>query len=113
LPALQSLIAAVLLFRMNRQAGFAALLFWPWVLLTPRLLTRHTAAAAGDLNEEEEPAPDPMPTPPDLMDDSVALQPLIRAFALQPMFTAPFRKRALGLGRVTGHTHFVRAWAER
>jgi ATP-binding cassette subfamily B protein len=106
MPALHSLFFAGLLFWISRRAGFAALLFWPWTLLSPRLFVRRISAVRQDLREAAGPPPGPE-------EESVRAQPVIRAFALEQMFTTSFRKRGRLATALTARADFVSALAER
>ncbi|MDP9054092.1 MAG: ATP-binding cassette domain-containing protein [Acidobacteriota bacterium] len=86
LPLAQSLLSTGLIFWLNWHAGLATFLLWPWVMLAPRTAMRRLASLSDARLEEERGVMG-------AFRENLAGQGLIRAFSLENIGFAGFRKR--------------------
>ena len=102
LPFLEALFFTFLIVWTHFAAGIVAVSYWLWTLLAPRAFARREGADATAGTEAL-----------DLIDETVRAQPLIRAFGLEPMFAASFRRAGGGYLRAVSRAGFASALASR
>lgn len=106
LPSLEALLATVLVFRMDWRVGIAVFLFWPWILLAPRVPAARVTRANEALREDEMRVLG-------ALKENLSAQTLVRAFSLEQAGIAGFRNRNDRLSRSTMRAGLLSAFMER
>jgi ATP-binding cassette subfamily B protein len=105
-PGVQALFCSALIFWLDWRVGIVALALWPWNLLAPRAAGALAARNRLGLAEEEKHLLS-------VVKESIDAQPFVRAFALEPLRGASFRKRNHALTRNAARAGLVPALLER
>lgn len=106
LPGLQALLCTGLMLWLDWRAGLVALALWPWVLLAPRAAAALAARNRLGLAEEEK-------NLLYVVKESIEAQPFVRAFSLEQLRGASFRKRNNTLTRHAARAGLMPALLER
>jgi ATP-binding cassette subfamily B protein len=106
LPALESLIYTGLALWLDWRLGLLTLLLWPWIVLAPRAMTRHVNTASESCRDEEVRVLS-------VVEESLTAKVVIRAFSLEHLGVALFRKRNELLARGTRRAGFLMALMDR
>ncbi len=86
LPLLEAVLSTCVMFWLDWRVGLIGFLLWPWVMLAPRTSTRRVASASDARLEDEKHVVG-------AFRENLAAQAIIRAFSLEQMGIAGFRKR--------------------
>ena len=105
-PLLEALLYTGLAFWLEWHVGLLMLLFWPWVMLAPRTMTKRANAASASCKDEEVRILG-------VVEESLTAKAIIRAFSLEHMGIALFRKRNDLLARGEAAAGFLAALRER
>ena len=106
LPLIESLLATGLMLWLDWRAGLAGLMLWPWIVLAPRTVAARVARASEASREQEKRVLG-------ALRENLASQAIIRAFSLEQMGAAGFRKRNDLLSRSTMRAGLLSAFTER
>ena len=106
LPLMEVLVSAILLFALNWQLALVAIVVWPLALLGPRWFSRRALAASYRKKQEEAAVLA-------VTQETIAAQPVIKAFNLQRLAGNWFGERNRRLHRTTCHVNFSSAMVER
>jgi ATP-binding cassette subfamily B protein len=106
LPVLEALLATTLLFWLNWPAGLAAALLWPWIVLAPRTVISRVNRAVRVSKEEEA-------RMLGAVRENLLAQHIVRAFSLEKIRIAGFRKREDTLSRSMTRAGLLGAFMER
>lgn len=104
--AVESIVYTCLIFWVDWRAGLLCLLFWPWTLLSSRRIVRNAIRAADEGRAEEKHTFN-------AMEELLAAQPEIRAYSLEQVTSASFRKRNRILCQKASQAAFLTAFAAR
>jgi ATP-binding cassette subfamily B protein len=86
LPWMEAMFCEIVMLWLDWRVGLAALLLWPWTILSPTV-TAVRAAGARKLSEDDN------KTLLTAVSETLEAQPVIRAFSIEQSSTAVFRKR--------------------
>ncbi|HYA18329.1 MAG TPA: ABC transporter ATP-binding protein, partial [Bryobacteraceae bacterium] len=106
LPGLQAVLCSALMLWLDWRAGLVALVLWPWILLAPRASAALAVRNRIGLAEEEK-------SLLYLVKESIEAQPFVRAFSLEQLRGASFRKRNNTLTRHAARAGLMPALLER
>jgi ATP-binding cassette subfamily B protein len=88
------------------RAGLAGLMFWPWIILAPRIPAARITRASEACKEDEKRVLG-------ALKENLAAQAIVRAFSLEQAGIASFRKRNDRLSRSTMRAGLLSAFMER
>lgn len=106
LPSLEALLSTGLLLWLDWRAGLAAFLLWPWIILAPRIPAARVTRASEACREDEMRVLG-------ALKENLSAQAIVRAFSLEQMGIAGFRKRNDRLSRSTMRAGLLSAFMER
>ena len=106
LPALEAILTTALMLWLNWYAGLVGLLFWPWIVLTPRIPAVRVVRANEARREDEMRVLG-------ALKENLTAQAIVRAFSLEQKGIASFRKRNDRLSRSTMRAGLLSAFMER
>ena len=106
LPVVEALLSTALLIFLNRPAGLAAALLWPWIILAPRTVVSRVNRAVRVTKEEEARLLG-------AVRENLLAQHIVRAFSLEKIRIAGFRKRDDMLSRSMTRAALLGAFMER
>jgi len=106
LPGAEALLCSALMCWLDWHVGLLAILLWPWILLAPRTVARHAAAAAEKCKDEEIRILG-------VVEESLTARLIVRAFSIEHMGISLFRKRNELLMRCGIRAGFLTAAMER
>jgi len=106
LPALEALLSTGLMLWLDWRAGLAGLIFWPWIILAPRIPAARITRASEACREDEMRVLG-------ALKENLAAQAIVRAFSLEQAGIASFRKRNERLSRSTMRAGLLSAFMER
>ncbi len=106
LPLTAGLLATVAMLRLEWHVGMIGVVLWPWALLAPRVMTPKTSNADHESRERETHVLS-------VVQESLAAQAVIRAFAIEHLGAAAFRSRNDALARSTMTAGLWSAFMER
>src|ERR1700689_585502 len=106
LPALEALLSTGLMLWLDWRAGIAGLMFWPWIILAPRIPAARITKASEACKEDEMRVLG-------ALKENLAAQAIVRAFSLEQAGIAGFRKRNDRLSRSTMRAGLLSAFMER
>jgi ATP-binding cassette subfamily B protein len=106
LPVVEALLSTALLLFLNRPAGLAAALLWPWIILAPRTVVSRVNRAVRVTKEEEARLLG-------AVRENLLAQHIVRAFSLEKIRVAGFRKRDDMLSRSMTRAALLGAFMER
>ena len=106
LPVIEAVLGTGLMFWLDWRAGLAGFMLWPWILLAPRTVAARLASAGEACREDEKRVLG-------ALKENLLAQAVIRAFSLEQMELAGFRKRNELLSRSTMRAGFLSAFMER
>jgi ATP-binding cassette, subfamily B, bacterial len=106
LPLMESLLSTGLMFWLDWRAGIVGFVLWPWIILAPRTSTRRVASASDARAEDEKRVFG-------AFQENLAAQAVIRAFSLEQMGLAGFRKKNERLSQSMMRAGLMAAFQER
>ncbi len=106
LPLAEALLSSALLLFLNWPAGLAAALLWPWIILAPRTVASRVNRAVRVTKEEEA-------RMLGAVRENLLAQHIVRAFSLEKIRTAGFRKRDDMLSKSMTRAGLLGAFMER
>jgi ATP-binding cassette subfamily B protein len=105
-PLLTALLSTAIMLRLDWHIGLIALLLWPWAMLAPQVM------ATGSISPGQESRKDETGIL-SVVEESLAAQALIRAFAIEHVGAAAFRSRNEALARSSLKAGFWSAFVDR
>ncbi len=106
LPAIESLFYTAMILWIDWRIGLLSLLLWPWIVLAPRAMTKEVDASSESCRDEEVRILA-------VVEESLTARLVIRAFSLDHMGAALFRKRNELLQKGTRKTAWLTALMDR
>lgn len=106
LPVVEAVLATGLMLWLNWRAGLVGFLLWPWILLARRTISTRVTRASAECNEDERRVLG-------ALEENLSAHAVIRAFSLEQMSLASFRKGNDVLSRSTKRAGFLSAFMER
>jgi ATP-binding cassette subfamily B protein len=106
MPAIESLIFTGVILWIDWRIGLLSLLLWPWVILAPQTLTKQVNLASESCKDEEVRILG-------VVEESLTARLVIRAFSLDHLGLALFRKRNEMLQKGTKRAAFLSALMDR
>ena len=106
LPSLEALLSTGLMLWLDWRAGLAGLIFWPWIILAPRIPAARATRASEACKEDEMRVLG-------ALRENLAGQAIVRAFSLEQTGIAGFRRRNDQLSRSTTRAGMLSAFMER
>lgn len=106
LPLCQGLLFTGMILWLSWPAGSLAALLWPWILLASRTLTRKAGRAADECGDEQIRIMS-------VIEESLTARMIIRAFSLENLGIALFRKRNEILARGASKANFLESIGDR
>ncbi len=106
LPALESVLYTGVVLWLDWRVGLLSVLLWPWIMLAPNAMSRQVTAASEECKDEEVRILG-------VVEESLTAKVVIRAFSLEHLGVALFRKRNELLSRGTRRATFLVAMMDR
>lgn len=106
LPAVECLVYTGLILGLDWRVGLLSMLLWPWTALAPKVFTPQAGEVSESCKDEEV-------RMLGVVEESLTAKVVIRAFSLEHMGVALFRKRNELLSRGTRRAAFLTALTER
>ncbi len=106
LPALNCIVATIILIALDWRLSVIALFIWPWFLLVPRSLVPKVSDASYERKTRDEKIMI-------ALQENVAAQPVVKAFSLEQFSTSSFLDRNADLKRSSNRAELLSALLER
>jgi ATP-binding cassette subfamily B protein len=106
LPAIESVLCTGLMLWLDWRAGLVGVLLWPWIILAPQTSNAHVHKASEVYREDERRVLG-------VLKENLSSQAIVRAFSLEQMGLAAFRKRNDVLSRSMMRAGLLTAFMDR